>query len=142
MAARRVVAALPYASMEFNDWHLAEVTATLIEIAGVLVIGIGVVAATIVSARTKLADRGAVTYVAFRREMSRWLLLGLELLIAADVIKTVTLDLDIESVLSLGILVVVRTFLAWSITMENEGRWPWQRTSDARATQDESGSGI
>ena len=128
--------------MEINAWQLAEVTATLIEIAGVLVIGIGVIAATIMSARIKLNDPKAVTYVAFRREMSRWLLLGLELLIAADVIKTVTLDLDLESVISLGILVLVRTFLAWSITMENEGRWPWQRSSDARAASDEPESGA
>jgi uncharacterized membrane protein len=126
--------------MEFNDWHLAELVATIIEIAGVLVIGIGVVAAAISSARSKLADRKAVTYVAFRREMSRWLLLGLELLIAADVIKTVTLNLELESVLALGTLVIIRTFLAWSITMENEGRWPWQRTSDARSEQDDRGS--
>jgi len=121
--------------MEFNDWHLAEVIATILEIAGVLVIGVGALAATIVSIRIKLADRKAVTYIAFRKEMSRWLLLGLELLIAADVITTVTLNLDLESVLALGILVLIRTFLAWSITMENEGRWPWQRTSDARAEQ-------
>lgn len=128
--------------MEFNDWHLAEVTATIIEIAGVLVIGVGVLAAALVSLRTRLADREAEIYVAFRREMSRWLLLGLELLIAADVIKTVTLDLNIESVLSLGILVLVRTFLAWSITMENEGRWPWQRTVDAGVPSDEPASGT
>ena len=125
--------------MEFNDWHLAEITATAIEVAGVLVIGIGVIAATVISVRIKLTDRKAVTYVAFRREMSRWLLLGLELLIAADVIKTVTLDLKLESVLALGTLVIIRTFLAWSITMENEGRWPWQRTSDARARQSSEG---
>ncbi len=117
----------------YNDWHLAEVTATIIEVAGVLVIGIGVLAATLQSLRIKLADRKALTYVTFRREMSRWLLLGLELLIAADVIKTVTLDLELESVLALGTLVIIRTFLAWSITMENEGRWPWQRRSDAQA---------
>ncbi|MEX1334107.1 MAG: DUF1622 domain-containing protein [Candidatus Limnocylindrales bacterium] len=128
--------------MEFNDWHLAEIIATIIEIAGVLVIGIGAVAAAFVSLRYKLADREAIVYVAFRREMSRWLLLGLELLIAADVIKTVTLDLTLESVLALGILVLVRTFLAWSITMENEGRWPWQRTSDAQAASDEAASGT
>ena len=122
--------------MELGGWHLAEVIATIIELAGVLVIGVGVLAATAISLRSKLAERKAVTYVAFRREMSRWLLLGLELLIAADVITTVTLNLELESVLALGILVIIRTFLAWSITMENEGRWPWQRTSDARADQE------
>ena len=122
--------------MEFDDRHLAEIIATIIEVAGVLVIGIGVLVATIISLRIKLADRKAVTYVAFRREMSRWLLLGLELLIAADVITTVTLNLELESVLSLGILVIIRTFLAWSITMENEGRWPWQRAIDARSERE------
>lgn len=115
--------------MEFNDWHLAEIIATLIEVAGVLVIGIGVLAATAVAVGNRLADSQAVIYVTFRREMSRWLLLGLELLIAADVITTVTLNLELQSVLALGILVLIRTFLAWSITMENEGRWPWQRKS-------------
>ena len=122
--------------MEFNDWHLADVVATIIEIAGVLVIGVGVLAATFVALRIKATDRKAVTYVAFRREMSRWLLLCLELLIAADVITTVTLNLELESVLALGILVLIRTFLAWSIVMENEGRWPWQRTSGARADEE------
>ena len=122
--------------MEFNDWHLAEITATIIEIAGVLVIGVGVLAAGYMALRIKRADAKAVIYVTFRREMSRWLLLGLELLIAADVIKTVTLNLELESVLALGTLVIIRTFLAWSITMESEGRWPWQRTSDARADQE------
>lgn len=118
--------------MEFGSFHLAEIVATIIEMAGVLVIGVGVLAATAVAVRIKLADSGAVNYVAFRKEMSRWLLLGLELLIAADVITTVTLNLELQSVLALGILVLIRTFLAWSITMENEGRWPWQRISAAR----------
>jgi len=119
--------------MEFNDWHVAEIIATAIEVAGVLVIGLGVLAATIAAARTKFADAEAATYVTFRHEMSRWLLLGLELLIAADVITTVTLELDLQSVLALGVLVLIRTFLAWSITMENEGRWPWQQATDASA---------
>ena len=117
--------------MEFNDWHVAEVIATVIELAGVLVIGVGVLAAAFAAARTKFADAEAATYVAFRHQMSRWLLLGLELLIAADVITTVTLELDLQSVLALGVLVLIRTFLAWSITMENEGRWPWQHSIDA-----------
>lgn len=117
--------------MEFGDWHLAEIIATIIEIAGIVVIGLGVVAAAILALRSRRARSGAEIYVAFRREMSRWLLLGLELLIAADVITTVTLNLELESVLALGVLVVIRTFLAWSITMENEGRWPWQRPSDS-----------
>lgn len=121
--------------MELNDWHLAEIIATIIEVAGVLVIGVGVLAAGLVAVRDKRADPSTVIYIDFRRGMSRWLLLGLELLIAADVITTVTLNLDLDSVLALGILVLIRTFLAWSITMENDGRWPWQRRGDGRDDQ-------
>lgn len=113
--------------MESNDWQLVEVIATVIEMAGVLVIGVGVLIAGFVALRDKRADPSTVVYIAFRHGMARWLLLGLELLIAADIIATVTLNLVLESVLALGVLVLIRTFLAWSITMENEGHWPWQR---------------
>lgn len=52
--------------------------------------------------------------------------LGLDLLIAADIIRTVTLEPTLENVSALGVLVVVRTFLSWSLVVELEGRWPWQ----------------
>ncbi len=55
------------------------------------------------------------------------LLLGLDLLIAADMIRTVTLDPTLENVAALGLLVIVRTFLSWSLMVELNGRWPWQR---------------
>jgi uncharacterized membrane protein len=58
-------------------------------------------------------------------------LLGLDLLIAADIIRTVTLDPTLENVAALGLLVVVRTFLSWALVLEAEGRWPWQRIDDA-----------
>ena len=58
--------------------------------------------------------------------MARGLMMGLDLLIAADIIKTVTLDPTLENVLVLAILVLVRTFLSWSLVVETEGRWPWQ----------------
>lgn len=58
----------------------------------------------------------------------RGLLLGLDLLIAAEVVRTVTLDPTLVNVPALGVLVVVRTFLAWSLTVELEGPWPWLLT--------------
>ncbi len=119
--------------MEFGDWHLAEVTVTIIETVGILAISIGVLVAALTMVRARLADPTANTYLIFRRQMSRWLLLGLELLIAADVIRTVTLDLDLANVAALGLLVLIRTFLVWTIVLENEGRWPWQRSRDAAA---------
>jgi uncharacterized membrane protein len=59
------------------------------------------------------------------------LLLGLELLVAADVVRTVALEPTLNNVAILGLLVVVRTFLSWSMSVEVEGRWPWQRRTDA-----------
>ncbi len=122
--------------MELGSWHLAETVAVAIETLGILVISVGVLVAVVTTARLKLADPSANAYKWFRRQMSRWLLLGLELLIAADVITTVTLDLDLASVAALGLLVLIRTFLAWSIVMEDEGRWPWQRSRDLAPTQE------
>jgi len=117
--------------LEIGDWKLAELAATIIESLGVLAISLGVVIAAVATLLARLDNPGADTYKVFRRRMSRWLLLGLELLIAADVITTVTLEIDLASVAALGLLVIIRTFLAWSITMEDEGRWPWQRAPAA-----------
>ncbi len=61
-----------------------------------------------------------------RLALGRVLLLGLEVLIAADIIATVALDLNLESVLALGLVVLIRTFLSWAIEVESYGHWPWQ----------------
>ncbi len=74
--------------------------------------------------RAKL-DRLAA-YGFLRRRLGRAILLGLEFLVAADIIATVMIDQTLESVLSLGLVVLVRTFLSWSLEVELEGRWPWQ----------------
>ena len=66
----------------------------------------------------------------YRQFLGQWLLLGLELLVAADVIRTVALDQTLESVASLGLLVLVRTFLSWALVVEVEGRWPWQQEKE------------
>jgi len=64
-------------------------------------------------------------YSEYKLFIGRSLQLGLEFLVAADIIRTVVIDRSISSVLSLGLLVLIRTFLSWSIVVENEGRWPW-----------------
>jgi uncharacterized membrane protein len=70
------------------------------------------------------ADRG--TYNEFRHKVGRALLLGLEILVAADIIRTVVLEPTLQNVLVLGLLVLIRTFLSWSLVLEIEERWPWQ----------------
>jgi uncharacterized membrane protein len=65
-------------------------------------------------------------YARYRVALGKTLLVGLELLVAADIIRTVALDLTLTNIALLIGLVVVRTFLGWSIVVEIEGRWPWQ----------------
>ena len=69
--------------------------------------------------------------------MTRSLLLGLEILVAADVIRTVALDPTLQAVASLGLLVLVRTFLTWTLVVEEEGRWPWQPRGPAQSGEGE-----
>jgi uncharacterized membrane protein len=73
------------------------------------------------------ATRDAIV-PAFRRTLGRSILTGLELLVAADIIRTVAIEPTLQSVLVLGLIVVIRTFLSMSLQVEIEGRWPWQRT--------------
>lgn len=59
--------------------------------------------------------------------LGKSLILGLEFLVAADIIRTVALEATRESVIVLGLLVLIRTFLSWALVVEIEGRWPWQQ---------------
>ena len=66
-------------------------------------------------------------YERYRVVLGKTLLVGLELLVAADIIRTVAIDVTLMSLLLLGGLVGVRTFLGWTLTVEVEGHWPWQK---------------
>jgi uncharacterized membrane protein len=66
-------------------------------------------------------------YARYRIVLGKALLVGLELMVAADIIRTVALDLTFTSVALLGGIVLVRTFLGWTLAVEVEGRWPWQK---------------
>lgn len=65
-------------------------------------------------------------YQKLKMSLGRTLLLGLEMMVAADIVRTVALEATLESVLVLGLLVLIRTFLSWALVVEIEGRWPWQ----------------
>jgi uncharacterized membrane protein len=73
----------------------------------------------------QLSKQASDAYRAYKQLLGRSLLLALEFLVAADVIRTVLLDLTAQGMEILGALVVVRTFLSWSLEVELEGRWPW-----------------
>jgi len=104
------------------EWVIA-----IIEFAGVAVIVLAAVAATAIYLRDGLKHGGwSSRFQPFRATLGRGILLGLEFLIAADIIRTITLDPTLDGLIVLGGIVVVRTFLSLSLQVEIEGRWPWQ----------------
>jgi uncharacterized membrane protein len=97
------------------------------EIAGVAVLAIGSLAALIGGLLAVLAGRRHSAYEHTRRDVGRAILLGLEILIIADIVQTITIDPTLESALVLGLIVLVRTFLSFSIEVELEGVVPWRK---------------
>jgi uncharacterized membrane protein len=90
----------------------------------------------------QLVRRSPSSYSAYKRLLGRSLMLALEILVAADVIRTVLLDLTAQGLEILGALVVVRTFLSWSLVVELEGHWPWQSAAAAsRSTGSDTDQG-
>ena len=112
-----------------------ELVGEAVDVAGVVAIVVGTVVATLLAGRD-LLGRGSGerdTYESYRQRLGRSILLGLELLVAADIIKTVAITPTFESVGVLALIVVVRTFLSWSLELEISGRWPWQKNQDEAA---------
>ena len=97
-----------------------------VDAAGVAIIVIGVVVASL-TALVRLLRREAGTYETYRRRLGRSILLGLELLVAADIIRTVAVTPTFASVGVLAVIVIIRTFLSFSLELEITGRWPWQK---------------
>jgi uncharacterized membrane protein len=115
--------------MEEELLRYIEIGVTVVELIAVLIIVIAVVYSSLlyVSKIIKFRRRRTEDYNIFRVNLARALILGLEIMVAADIIQTVALDTSLESVAVLGLLVLIRTFLSWSLVVEIEGRWPWQK---------------
>jgi uncharacterized membrane protein len=113
---------------------IVETIVLVIELVAVTILSVGV-AGMLIGAIVRLARREdwSEVYKGTRDGLGRVLLLGLEVLIAADIIATVALDLTLENVGSLGLIVLIRTFLSWAIEVETDGRWPWQAARRAAA---------
>lgn len=108
----------------FSD--AVETAGKIVDGAGVTVTIIGALVATVVAARRLLRHEPDV-YRSYRRQLGRSILLGLELLVAADIIRTVAVTPTLRSVGVLAVIVVIRTFLSFSLELEITGRWPWQK---------------
>jgi uncharacterized membrane protein len=113
-----------FAAVEVTIGHWIRFVGGGIEIIRVLVIVLGIIWSTYLFLHRR--DAGPY-YEAFKIRIGRSLLLGLEVLVAADIVKTIALDLTFLSLGLLAGLALVRTFLSWTLVLEIEGRWPWQR---------------
>ena len=107
-----------------RDW--IEIAAKFIEALAVVIIIVGIIYGF---GRYFFSQRqqGANAYKHFKNQIGKALLLGLEFLVAADIIRTVALSPTLYNIAVLGVLVLIRTFLSWSLVVEIEGRWPWQK---------------
>jgi uncharacterized membrane protein len=105
--------------------EVIEIVGKVIDATGVAVI----VGGALVAASLTLTKRGVPgsRYEDFRRQLGRSILLGLEFLVAADIIRTVAITPTPQSVAVLGGIVLIRTFLSFSLQLEMTGAWPWQR---------------
>jgi uncharacterized membrane protein len=105
--------------------NLIEIAAEGIEVFAVAIIVIAIVHGS-VRYLIHIQKRVEDAYEQYKIQLGKALLLGLEFLVAADVVKTVVLEPTLQNVAILGLLVIIRTFLSWSLVVEIEGRWPWQ----------------
>ena len=107
-----------------------EQLAKALELVGVVIIVGGIVLATLTFLRDGRRTGGwKSAYPDYRSNIGRGILLGLELLVGADIISTITAPLTFESVALLAGIVLIRTFLSFSLETEIEGCWPWQRAA-------------
>ena len=103
---------------------VVSVTGYAIEAFGVIIITIGFIIATSRILRNREAG-GPDRFESYRRELGRSMLLGLEFLVAGDIIRTVVVDHSMQSILALGLVVLIRTVLVFTIHLEVHGYWPW-----------------
>lgn len=113
-----------------DEWFPAalKLTTRAIEVGGIAIIVLGTLGASIGVVWQLMRGRpGEDVFSLYRSNIGRAILLGLEFLVAADIINTVAIEPTLQSLAVLGGIVLIRTFLSFSLEVEIEGRWPWDR---------------
>jgi len=108
--------------------QIMSLTGLTLDLVGVLIVAVG----SLLSVARFLLRRGvgfSQSYRHLREDVGRAILLGLEFLIAGDIIRSVVVDPTLLNVVTLGLIVLIRTFLSMTLQLEVEGCWPWQRQS-------------
>ena len=113
--------------------ELMEGIGTAVDAVGVLVIVVGALLATGCFLFRRQEEAGNA-YRIYRQNLGKAILLGLEFLVAGDIIRTVAVSPTLDNVLILGLIVLIRTFLSMALQLEVDGRWPWQRAVEASAS--------
>jgi uncharacterized membrane protein len=114
--------------LETYATQIAHIVAKIVELSGIAIIAVGAFGTLIVFLTRFFGDADRDKAIAsFRSSLGRAILLGLEFLVAADIINTVAVTPTLLSVAVLAGIVIIRTFLSFSLEVEIEGRWPWQR---------------
>ncbi len=108
-------------------------TGIALDAAGVLIVVVGVLF-SIGSFLARRAPTFDQRYRRLREDVGRAILLGLEFLIAGDIISSVVVDPTVLNIVTLGLIVLIRTFLSMALELELEGRWPWQRWQPPEAS--------
>lgn len=111
--------------MSFTE--IMEWVSRAFEVAAIVVLVAGFAWGVIKALQARLGGLEDASYGILRRYFGRSILLGLEVLVAADLIRTVAVDQTWQNVLSLGLIVLIRTFLSFSLEVEMDGVWPWRR---------------
>jgi uncharacterized membrane protein len=112
--------------------EVVETVGKVLDGVGVAIIAVGAVLAVGI-ALGRMLRKSADTYRILREQLGRSILLGLEFLVAADIIRTVAITPNAQSVAVLAGIVLIRTFLSFSLELEITGRWPWQKKRGAAA---------
>ena len=116
------------------DWYLWRVdfesvfadVARVIEGSGVIIMAVGL-AVVLARYAYDVVRKGSGSYSALRVNLGRVILLGLEILIVGDIIRTIIVETSLESVLVLGLIVIIRVVLSFALEVEISGSWPWQQ---------------
>jgi len=119
-------------------YEVIETVGKTIDAVGVAIIAVGALI-TAAGAIPRLRNKTGDVYRVFRQQLGRSILLGLEFLVAADIIRTVAVTPDARSVAVLAGIVLIRTFLSFSLELEVTGYWPWQKNRQQQQAAPQSG---